>query len=114
MKGGSGGAGGVAVQVAPPAPRPLVSPLPPPLQGAQQQRLHFNYQVHLVLLMGHRLGGSEPADVPACKPPRISNRMFTMRYSLNVMLEHDSYCRCLACHHLTELILYMGEAGHLS
>lgn len=32
-----------------------VSPVPPPLQGAQQQRLHFNYQVRLVLLMGHSL-----------------------------------------------------------
>lgn len=45
-----------------------VSSLPPPLQGAQQQRLHFNYQVHLVLLMGHRLGGSECADVPVFRP----------------------------------------------
>lgn len=44
-------------------PGSWVSPLPQPLQGAQQQRLHFNYQVHLVLLMGDRLGGSERADV---------------------------------------------------
>lgn len=46
-----------------------VSPLPLPLRGAQQQRLHFNYQVHLVLLTGHRLGGSESADCSALSPP---------------------------------------------
>lgn len=70
-------------------PGSWVSPLLPPLQGARQQRLHFNYQVHLVLLMGHRLGGSEPADAPVLRPPHISTCMFTMRYSLDVMLEHE-------------------------
>lgn len=58
---------------------PWVSPLPLPLQGAQQQRLHFNYQVHLGLLMGHRLGGSEWADIPY-RSCFISSCMFTARY----------------------------------
>lgn len=49
-------------------PGSWVSPPLLPLQGAQQQRLHFNYQAHLVLLMGHRLGGSERADMPVFRP----------------------------------------------
>lgn len=56
-----------------------VSPLPPPLQGAQQQRLHFNYQVHLVLRMGHhRLCVCLCARVSPCFTFLCTSPMSTM------------------------------------
>lgn len=59
MKGGSGGAGGALVQVEPLAPRLLgESSAASTPGGAQQQKLHFNYQLHIVLLMADHLGGA--------------------------------------------------------
>lgn len=113
MKGGSGGAGGAAVQVAPLALGLLgesaaatAAATPGGLGGGcgtavggVRQRLHFNYQVHLVLLLtGQRLL-PRPVSLPACftiavNPPPYQD-------IAPIYGGCQSYCSCGACRRST-------------